>query len=777
MRPGRRFVGIDLGARALHVVTLPTATGPRASRRVRRRPRRSTPDALDELDADRRRRPRRSRSTRPADRAAAATRPTPPSRRSSAPRGAARSRSVSRRGIWVPWPTPRRRGRRAAVDAGRASRRGRACRAHGPEPLEVYPAGAFRVLAGGRVPPKSTPDGLGGPAATCSRARSRRHRASRCGRTTGIDATVAALTAADHVAGRRDRPRAHRSGLRRRRGVAARRPGRRGVRRRGWVASRAMPPPVVDRATDRAADRRALRGLRAGRRAERLRHVDWIDALYRAYMIGHRHDRGADGTRVRGRRHPPRARRRSTRGASTDRRSSASSPRSPPRWGCGPGRTVDRSCSRRPTCSTCCSRRSTAASWSAPPRCASSAASWRSARSSAACSASPSPTACRPASTGTLAPWLLAGAAAAVLIALTAWSAALLAVGPAADRASTASLIGLALVGWSVADVAAGHVDVAVHPRRRGRARADRVRRRRRCASSCSRSLAIALVRAGHVSLEPALQRARLVQSLRFAATFQDLRAVITIRHQLAHETPRVRPWFRLPGRPRTRSRHLAARLARRAALAGQPRRADRDPHRSSPAPRPPRRGSGTTPFLALCAIATYAIALDVTEGFAQETDHPDIGLGLPEPLGPFMLRHLVTPVAILAGTGVLGVAAAVVTARVRRWPHARRRCRRDRDRRGRRARRDAGGGRALDVPRPARPRPRGRDAAPRGQLRAPGRAGGDDRARVRPDRRPRPRSSRPRRRPASRSPSRGPAIAVAGGVLAFLRTRVWQAR
>ena len=34
------------------------------------------------------------------------------------------------------------------------------CRAAGREPLEVYPAGAFRVLAGTRVPSKATPEGL-----------------------------------------------------------------------------------------------------------------------------------------------------------------------------------------------------------------------------------------------------------------------------------------------------------------------------------------------------------------------------------------------------------------------------------------------------------------------------------------------------------------------------------------------------------------------------------------------------------------------------------------
>ena len=193
------------------------------------------------------------------------------------------------------------------------------------------------------------------------------------------------------------------------------------------------------------------------------------------------------------------------------------------------------------------------------------------ARSSAACSASPSPTACRPGIDGTIAPWLLAGAAAAVLIALTAWSAALLAVGSPA------------------------------HPRRRvaRRARArglvGRRRRRRHSTSPFTHVgaialapiapvdlvgvvvvlalLTVALVRAGHVSLEPALQRARLVQSLRFAATFQDLRAVIMLRHQLAHETPRGPAVVPAPPPARPRSGHLAARLAGRAALAGEPRR------------------------------------------------------------------------------------------------------------------------------------------------------------------------------------------------------------
>jgi hypothetical protein len=256
--------------------------------------------------------------------------------------------------------------------------------------------------------------------------------------------------------------------------------------------------------------------------------------------------------------------------------------------------------------------------------------------------------------------WLAAGAAAAVLIALTAWAAALTASALRLTR-NGATLLGLALVAWSVLDLA---LDRATSPLTHVGAVA--------LAPIASVDplgvavvlalVSVALVRAGHVSLEPALHRARLVQSLRFAATFQDLRAVINLRHQLSHEGPRARPWLRLPGaRPTGRAtwrrdwhgalRWPAARITRIVTLAivtGAGAAA---------------AWHGTTPFVALCAVASYAIALDTTEGFAQETDHPDIGLGLPEPLGPFMLRHLVTPVAIIGIAGLLGTAAAVVTS------------------------------------------------------------------------------------------------------------------
>jgi hypothetical protein len=423
----------------------------------------------------------------------------------------------------------------------------------------------------------------------------------------------------------------------------------------------AMPAPVADRVTDRAADRRALRGLRAGRRAERLRHLDWVDALYRAYMIGivtisvlMALAYAVSDTRLT---------------VSTIGTWRADGPALVGivaaiaaamglRSGSHGGPLVFEAADVQHVLLAPVDRgivvRSTA---------------FRQLRGVVAVGALAGAVLgltvsdrMPPRVTHAAAPWLLAGAAAAVLIALLAWSAALLASGLRFSRV-TASLLGLALVGWSVADVAAGTSTspltrlgaVALAPI----APVDVVG-----VLLVLAVLVVALVRAGSVSLEPALQRARLVQSLRFAATFQDLRAVIVLRHQLAHETPRVRPWFRLRPRATTgratwrRDWHGAlrwpvsrvARIATLAVVTGMAAAA---------------AWKGTTPFVAVCAMATYAIALDVTEGFAQETDHPDIGLGLPEPLGPLMFRHLAAPVAILAGTGLLGVAAAVVTTAV----------------------------------------------------------------------------------------------------------------
>jgi predicted nuclease with RNAse H fold len=62
-------------------------------------------------------------------------------------------------GIWVPWVTPADPDKVPKwMEVGFALWRG--LRRAGHEPVEVYPAGVFRTLAGGRVPTKTTRPGL-----------------------------------------------------------------------------------------------------------------------------------------------------------------------------------------------------------------------------------------------------------------------------------------------------------------------------------------------------------------------------------------------------------------------------------------------------------------------------------------------------------------------------------------------------------------------------------------------------------------------------------------
>jgi hypothetical protein len=102
-------------------------------------------------------------------------------------------------GIWVPWPTPEREG-----DAPPWMRVGfatwDACRRHGPEPVEVYPAGAFRVLATGPLPPKTRPAGLAARRDLLAREIDAPTGFAMWSHD-GVDATVAALTAAHRARG------------------------------------------------------------------------------------------------------------------------------------------------------------------------------------------------------------------------------------------------------------------------------------------------------------------------------------------------------------------------------------------------------------------------------------------------------------------------------------------------------------------------------------------------------------------------------------------------
>jgi hypothetical protein len=170
----------------------------------------------------------------------------------------------------------------------------------------------------------------------------------------------------------------------------------------------------------------------------------------------------------------------------------------------------------------------------------------------------------------------------------------------------------------------------------------------------------LALRGVGGTSLEAARRRAGLTSQLRFAVTVQDLRAVILLRRQLAGEVPRRAPWLRLP-------RSGGARLAVW----------DRDwqSFLRWPGVRVGRvvvlgavtglalcgTWEGTTPLVAVAGLAIFLAGLDAIEPLAQEIDHPTRGELLPIPASRLLRRHLaaptvllIAPVAVAAGTSLL---------------------------------------------------------------------------------------------------------------------------
>ena len=265
--------------------------------------------------------------------------------------------------------------------------------------------------------------------------------------------------------------------------------------------------------------------------------------------------------------------------------------------------------------------------------------------------------------------WIAAGIAFGVAAALVAWGTALVA---STRRMSQlfSLFVGLAVVAWSGADIAfrtstspATWVgQLALFPLRSS------------ILAVAGFALSVVLVavglhRANNLSLEPVLTRAQLVRSLRFAATMQDLRAVINLRRQLAHEQSRARPWFRVSlaaptGRASWRrdwhgiARWPGARITRVLVLAVVTGAS------SAAAVR------GTTPLFAVAALAAYVIALDVVEGLAQEVDHPDRGNGIPMPVGDLYVAHLAAPGVLVAALGALGFGVGVLVAAAIPIPH-----------------------------------------------------------------------------------------------------------
>jgi hypothetical protein len=167
----------------------------------------------------------------------------------------------------------------------------------------------------------------------------------------------------------------------------------------------------------------------------------------------------------------------------------------------------------------------------------------------------------------------------------------------------------------------------------------------------------IALV--GGTSIEAARRRAGLVSQLRLAVTRQDLRTVVLLQRRLAQDTPRRRPWFRVPAGAtfpvfrrdlRSLARLPIVRVLRMLGLC------------SVAVAAGVAVWHGTSPMVLVMGLALWAAALDAIEPLAQELDHPDRWAGYPLPPGDLLTRHLVGPGIGLAVVACIpiGVLAAV---------------------------------------------------------------------------------------------------------------------
>ncbi|HYF46843.1 MAG TPA: hypothetical protein VD926_11575 [Acidimicrobiales bacterium] len=258
---------------------------------------------------------------------------------------------------------------------------------------------------------------------------------------------------------------------------------------------------------------------------------------------------------------------------------------------------------------------------------------------------------------GNHAAWLGSGAVLAVVTMLLGYGSALIA---GSRRLPTwlANVLGLALVGWAVADAAdvihaspTGLVGTIAtwplefEPR-----------------ALIAAGVAVVLVLVGlaglrTMSLEGAERRTQLVGQLKFAATLQDLRTVMVLRRQLAMELPRTRPWLRQrsPGRLPVWHRGIrgalrwpvarVARLVGLGAVAGICLRGV---------------GDGTLPLVLLAGIALYVAGLDAVESMAQEADHPGRSEALPRPIGDLLVRHLGVGVVVMVLVCLVGAGVAL---------------------------------------------------------------------------------------------------------------------
>jgi hypothetical protein len=264
---------------------------------------------------------------------------------------------------------------------------------------------------------------------------------------------------------------------------------------------------------------------------------------------------------------------------------------------------------------------------------------------------------------GTALEWIGSLAAFGALVPVLVLGGALFASGRRL-RIGVAGALGVALVAWSVLDLALDWNsspatmlgDLATLPLQHGAS----AWLAALGASLALGLLAVGLLGIGGIALEAARRRAELVAEMRFSASVQDLRTVILLRRQLASERPRRKPWLRLGGGPA--AAHPIWRRDWQSFLRWPMVRIGRVALIAVAAGGVAVAGFSQTPVLfVLPGPLLFVAALDLIEPLAQENDHPGRADLLPLELGVLMRRHLAAP-AVAAGV-VLAVAALAAAA------------------------------------------------------------------------------------------------------------------
>jgi len=264
--------------------------------------------------------------------------------------------------------------------------------------------------------------------------------------------------------------------------------------------------------------------------------------------------------------------------------------------------------------------------------------------------------------------WIPVGAGVGAVVGALSAGLALLTCGRRV-RPWMGMLVAVALVAWSGLDVYLGRVTspmgllgqlalmpIRLHP-----------------ASFAVLALAAVVILAGvfglgGMSLEQAERRATLASQIRFALTLQDLRTVVLLRRQLTQEQSRPTPWVQLgPLAPHRRviwhrdirglTRWPGVRIIRLISLgvvAGL---------------CVVGTWAGTTPLIAVGALALFLAGLDALEPLAQDVDHPDLPSSTPAVPGELRAGHAVVPFGVMVLVALIGFGTALAAAAVGVFP------------------------------------------------------------------------------------------------------------